>query len=162
MKLKLEVRFCYFTPNSILLKYSNVIYKLNPLFFKASFVKPCRRSDPQINTCVRNTINSLKDRIPHGIPELFIPALEPLVVPEIKMDQDSGAIYLHSTYKNVNVHGLSNYTLTDMLVDTTRPKIVMTMTFPNVTMNAKYVMKGKIMMMPLMGNGDCQANFSKF
>ncbi|XP_011192233.2 protein takeout [Zeugodacus cucurbitae] len=125
-----------------------------------SFVKICRRSDPNLDMCARNSLLAMKDLLHYGIPELFIPPITPLVVPEIKMDQDSGAIYLHSTFKNITVNGLGDFTLNELHINPQKMRLTLMMSVPNVTMHAKYVMKGKIMMMPLMGEGDFKANFS--
>ncbi|EDX12736.1 GD20311 [Drosophila simulans] len=92
-----------------------------------SFLKVCHRNAPDLDTCVRESYEELRPRLIEGIPELYIPAMEPLVVPQVKMDQDSGAIYLHSVYRNVKVTGISKHT-------------------------------GKIMMMPLLGDGHCNVD----
>lgn len=98
----------------------------------------------------------------YGIPELYIPPLEPLMIPQIKMDQDTGAVYVHSTYRNIHIYGLSNFTIKSLSIDGNKMKFVSTLKFPNITMTADYEIDGKIMMMPLSGNGECTANFSKF
>ncbi|CAD6992042.1 unnamed protein product [Ceratitis capitata] len=125
-----------------------------------SFVKVCRRNDPNLDMCARQSLLAMKDLFHYGIPELFIPPITPLVIPEIKMDQDSGAIYLHSTFKNITVNGLANYTINELHINPKKMRLTLVMSVPKVAMDAKYVMKGKIMMMPLMGNGDFKANFS--
>ncbi|XP_037946301.1 protein takeout [Teleopsis dalmanni] len=125
-----------------------------------SFIKVCHRSDPQLNMCARNSLNDLKERFIVGIPELFIPPIEPLVIPEVKMDQDSGAIYLHSTFKNVKITGLSNFTLNDITIEPKKLKFSLSTSFLKLSLNSLYIMKGKIMMMPLVGQGGCQANLT--
>lgn len=105
---------------------------------------------------------ALKDRLNYGIPELYIPALEPLVIPEIKMNQDTGAVYLKSTYKNIHVYGASNFVIKSLNIEPAKMKFTTTMLLPNITMNADYEIDGKIMMMPLTGSGECNVNFSKF
>ncbi|XP_014094255.2 protein takeout [Bactrocera oleae] len=125
-----------------------------------AFVKICRRSDPNLDMCARNSLLAMRELLNYGIPELFIPPITPLVVPEIRMDQDSGAIYLHSTFKNITVNGLANFTLNELHINPQKMRLTLMLSVPNVTMNAKYKMKGKIMMMPLLGEGDFKANFS--
>ncbi|ALC47748.1 CG2016 [Drosophila busckii] len=124
------------------------------------FVKICYRDSPDINTCARESFNTLKPRLMKGIPELFIPPMEPLVVPEIKMDQDSGAIYLHSIYKNMKITGMSKHTLNDLTITPSNLKFMVSMTFPKLHLESQYSIKGKIMMMPLMGDGHCTIDIS--
>lgn len=131
-------------------------------FQQASFVKICRRNDPNLNKCARHALNSLKARLANGIPELYIPALEPLVIPEIKMNQNTGAVYMKSTYKNVHIYGLSDFDIQSMNIEPSKMKFTTNVMFKNLTINADYEIDGKIMMMPLIGSGTCNANFSKY
>lgn len=96
-----------------------------------------------------------------GMPELYIPPMEPLTVPEIKMDQDSGAIYLHSTYKNVKIKGISKHKLNDLRIEPKQLKFTVSLTFPKLYLESEYNIKGKIMMMPLLGDGHCKLELSK-
>lgn len=106
-------------------------------------------------------MNSLKDRLQDGIPELHIPAMEPLVIPEIKMNQDTGAVYMKSTYKNVHIYGLSKFNIKSVNIEPSKMRFTTNMVFSNITIHADYQIDGKIMMMPLTGSGSCNANFSK-
>lgn len=124
-------------------------------------MKICSRNDPNLNKCARNALYSLKERLPYGIPELYIPATEPLVIPEIKMNQDTGAVYVKSIYKNVEIYGLSNFTIKSINVEPTKMKFNTVMAFSNITINADYMIDGKIMMIPLTGSGPCSAHFGK-
>lgn len=47
----------------------------------------------------------------NGIPEFGIPSIEPLIIPEVVLDQGSGAISVRSTYTNVKVFGPSQFKL---------------------------------------------------
>ncbi|XP_030376611.1 protein takeout [Scaptodrosophila lebanonensis] len=123
-----------------------------------SFLKVCYRDDPELSTCARKSFESLEERLIEGIPELYIPPMEPLVVPEIKMDQDSGAIYLHSIYKNVKISGISKHTLNDLQI--VPLKFTVSLTFPQLHMESDYNIKGKIMMMPLLGDGRCSVDLT--
>lgn len=114
-----------------------------------------------MNKCARNALYALQDRLEYGIPELYIPAMEPLIIPEIKMNQDTGAVYLKSTYRNVEIFGMSKFMIKSLNIDTSKMKFTTTMLFSNLTMYADYEIDGKIMMMPMVGSGRCNANFSK-
>ncbi|KAH8294841.1 hypothetical protein KR018_003528 [Drosophila ironensis] len=120
-----------------------------------SFLKVCYRDAPNLNTCAKESFEVLRPRLMAGIPELYIPRMEPLIVPEVKMDQDSGAIYLHSVYRNVKVSGISNHTVNDLRLQPSKLKFILSLTFPKLHMESDYSIKGKIMMMPLLGDGHC-------
>lgn len=49
-----------------------------------------------------------------GIPELYIPSFEPLIIPEITMNQGKGSsMNLQTTYRNLHMWGISQFTLKD-------------------------------------------------
>ncbi|XP_039494384.1 protein takeout [Drosophila santomea] len=123
-----------------------------------SFLKVCHRNAPDLDTCVRESYEALRPRLMEGIPELYIPAMEPLVVPQVKMDQDSGAIYLHSVYRNVKVTGISRHTVNELRLEPSKLKFIVSLTFPKLHMESDYSIKGKIMMMPLLGDGHCNVD----
>ncbi|XP_055850550.1 protein takeout [Episyrphus balteatus] len=120
----------------------------------------CRRSDPNLNGCIKNCVEDLRDRMPVGIPQLHIPPLEPLLVPEVKLDQDSGAVYLHSTYKDIEIRGLSQFDVENVIANIKNNTLTMQLRFPKINLKANYSLRGKIMMMPLLGEGICMANLS--
>ncbi|TDG52150.1 hypothetical protein AWZ03_001431 [Drosophila navojoa] len=124
------------------------------------FLKVCYRDSPDLNTCARSSFESLEPRLMNGIPELYIPPMEPLRVPEIKMDQDSGAIYLHSVYKNVKISGISKHTLHNLTIVPSQLKFALGITFPKLKLESQYSIKGKIMMMPMLGDGNCKVELS--
>lgn len=46
-----------------------------------------------------------------GIPELNIPGCEPLVLPEIVMNQGKGSVSVQSKYTNIKIFGPTNFKL---------------------------------------------------
>lgn len=106
-------------------------------------------------------MRSLKHRLLDGIPELYIPPLDPLVIPELTFHQNSGTVFLQSTYKNIEIRGLSSFIISDVKVDLGNLTLSAKFSVPILDVRAKYSMNGKIMMMPLIGEGDCEATFSK-
>ncbi|KAH8363169.1 hypothetical protein KR084_006300 [Drosophila pseudotakahashii] len=123
-----------------------------------SFLKVCHRDSTDLNTCARESYESLRPKLMEGIPELYIPAMEPLIVPQVKMDQDSGAIYLHSVYRNVKVTGISRHTVNELRLEPSKLKFIVSLTFPKLHLESDYSIKGKIMMMPLLGDGHCKVD----
>lgn len=69
---------------------------------------------------------------------------------------------MESDYTNILVSGLSNFTLRNIRIDTTTNKFRLNLWFPSLQMKANYNLHGKILLMPLAGNGSCTGNFSKF
>ncbi|XP_055904093.1 protein takeout [Eupeodes corollae] len=135
--------------------YSGTFAALLPENFRI-----CQRSDPNLNECIKQCVEDFRERMPVGIPELNIPPFEPLVVPEVKLDKDSGSIFVHSTYKDIEVRGLSEFNIKKLIADINNNTLVMELYFPIIKIKANYTLMGKIMMLPLVGEGICNANLS--
>lgn len=87
--------------------FTNIIY-----IFSASFLKICHRSDPRLNDCVKSSVELLKPLLGNGIPEIGIPGCEPLVIPEIVLNQgNEGALAIQSTFTNIKIYGPSDFVL---------------------------------------------------
>lgn len=64
-----------------------------------------------METCIKNSVTELRPLLIKGIPEVNIPSCEPLHVPEVVIDQGSGAISLKSTYKDIKIYGPSKFVI---------------------------------------------------
>lgn len=87
------------------------------LFFTAVYVLPCSRADPQINVCIKNSFNHLKPFLATGLPELNVPALEPLFIDQMAMENDAGAVRIKALFSNIICKGASNYTVKEVRSD---------------------------------------------
>jgi len=60
---------------------SMFIKNVDGFFLSASQIQPCNRTDPHLHQCVQKNIEILKPALKKGVPELFVPALDPLIIP---------------------------------------------------------------------------------
>lgn len=94
-----------------------------------------------------------------GIPELNVPSLDPLFVPEIKITQ-SGGIQIAAAFRNISITGATKFRLRSVRADVESDKFRMKIWFPALVMKASYELRGQLLMMPINGNGLCSGNFS--
>jgi len=125
----------------------------------ASFIQVCNQTDPHLGACIRKSIISLRPHLLDGIPELNVPSLDPLFVPEIKITQ-SGGIQIAAAFKNISITGATKFRLRSVRADVESDKFRMKIWFPALLMKASYDLKGQLLMMPINGNGFCFGNFS--
>lgn len=111
----------------------------------------CRKTDPDLNECIRKSIEMLRPKLSEGIPELLVPPCEPLNIPKINIKQNAGAIRMESDYTDVSVSGLSNFTLRSVRIDTKNNKFRVNLWFPALKMTANYHIHGKLLLMSLAG-----------
>lgn len=83
----------------------------------ATYVLPCTRNDPQINQCIKKSFNHLKPFLGKGLPELNVPALEPLLIEQMNMDNDAGAVRIKARFADILAKGASNYTIKEVRSD---------------------------------------------
>lgn len=50
-----------------------------------------------------------------GIKELNIPALEPLVVPMVKLEQGTGAVNYRANLKDISIYGLTKFSVNQLM-----------------------------------------------
>lgn len=94
-----------------------------------------------------------------GIPELDVPSLEPLFVPQVKIKQ-SGGIQITAIFRNVSIIGATKFRLRSVRADVDSDKFRMKIWFPALIMKASYELRGQLLMMPINGKGLCSGNFS--
>jgi Haemolymph juvenile hormone binding protein (JHBP) len=129
-------------------------------YISASYIKLCNQNDPKLDTCIRKSILSLREKLNTGIPELDVPSLDPLLVPEVIVSQESG-INVQATFKNVEISGATNFRLRSVRSDVKSDKFRMKIWFPELIMKGEYDIRGMLLMLPIKGNGVAYGNFCK-
>ncbi|KAF6204258.1 hypothetical protein GE061_002598 [Apolygus lucorum] len=119
------------------------------------YIKVCKRNDPDLTGCIKNSIELLRPKFVVGIPELDIPAIEPLHMPELIFSR-GGAFKAMGT--NIVVSGASDFVITDLDVDIDNMVYKASLHFPGISFDAMYEVDAKILSMPLKGKGPVQAN----
>ncbi|XP_033333421.1 protein takeout [Megalopta genalis] len=125
-----------------------------------SYLKICHRTDPNINDCVKENIIVLKPYLKDGIEALRIPPCEPLRLSEIEIDQSSGPIYIHAKYTNISIYEGTNIVPKNVKVDVDKNRMRLKFHIPRLSMIANYNLNGRIMMLPITGNGVGHGNFT--
>ncbi|KAI5693598.1 hypothetical protein M8J76_014354 [Diaphorina citri] len=124
------------------------------------FLKVCSRNDPNLNECVKHSIEHLRTYLANGIPQLGLPPCEPLVIPELIMNQGSGAVNVQSIYRNITIFGPSAYLVKAVRLDLDKKRIRVKIELPRLQLNADYVINGRILMMPISGVGKSEGNYT--
>ncbi|XP_072764809.1 protein takeout [Anoplolepis gracilipes] len=125
-----------------------------------SFLKICHRNDPDLNECVKQSVDSLRPYLKTGIPALQIPPCEPLRVPQIEISQAAGPISITSRYSDIEVQGGTNFILKSVKIDVDNDRVRLKLYLPHLEMTAHYNLKGKILLLPINGNGLARGNFT--
>ncbi|KOB78475.1 Takeout/JHBP like protein [Operophtera brumata] len=104
---------------------------------KPDFVKTCSKSDPEFDDCSREAVQNIFNALGPGLPEIDMAPLDPLKIPKIRILQGDGPVNVNAALDDVTVTGFGR---TEVLVS---------------QIEGTYDLKGKILLIPLVGRGVC-------
>ncbi|XP_067014618.1 protein takeout [Anabrus simplex] len=123
------------------------------------YILPCNRTDPNINSCIKNSFNHLRPYLQKGIAEIDLPAIEPLLIPKLAMENGNGAVRVRAVFSNMNIHGASNYTVAAVKSDVAAYRIDMGLTIPRIEASGSYEVTGNVLLFPVRSRGEFYAVF---
>ncbi|EFA03417.1 protein takeout isoform X1 [Tribolium castaneum] len=147
---------CYFHT-----KVSGYQVKDAPLLTKRPpWLRVCRRSDPELNTCLNDLFTEMFPQLARGIPDMNVDPFEPLFLDKVTVSKGSGAITLTGGLYDLVVSGPSNSTPTYTEFDEAKKTWNFGLTLPLLSIKSQYNLKGKILVLPLVGHGACDLKLS--
>ncbi|XP_008544009.1 protein takeout-like [Microplitis demolitor] len=130
-----------------------------PNFVTPEYILPCSRSDPQIEACIQKAFNHLKPYLIKGIPELELPPIEPLVIPQLGMENGQGAVRVRALFTNITTLGSGNYTVSKVRADLRTLRVDLQLSIPKIEIQGHYDVNGKVLLFPIQSHGDFWALF---
>lgn len=83
-----------------------------PIFvFSAEYLHVCHKEDPKLTECMKESIETLRPYLARGIPELDIPAIEPINLGDLIVAESVPGQGISITAKDIKAYGPSNYRL---------------------------------------------------
>lgn len=113
----------------------------------------CRQRDSKLNDCLKNAVPDALRRMKEGIPSLAVPALEPLLVSGMNIDAGVGPVTITQNYRAIKLHGLTDSVITTYKADLKHYRLKTESITPKMEFIADYVMKGRILVLPIQGKG---------
>uniref|UniRef100_A0A2A4J409 Juvenile hormone binding protein n=1 Tax=Heliothis virescens TaxID=7102 RepID=A0A2A4J409_HELVI len=100
----------------LLLAFASCVLSEGGVFFN-----PCYKSDIK---CLSNATETFLEKTCNGYPNTEIKAIDPLVIPELKVvvDESMGLVF---DFKNINIVGLKNQQISDFKMDTDKKSVVL-------------------------------------
>ncbi|XP_076238613.1 protein takeout [Calliopsis andreniformis] len=126
------------------------------------YIKPCRKSEPEINKCITRSIDQLRDKLAEGIPELEAPAIEPLYLKEIRLLRGPTGARLDVNLTDLKVSGPSTFKVRDLKADVENVVFTFKVFFDRLTFEGKYQIDARILLLRLTGQGDITGNFTNY
>lgn len=99
----------------------------------------------------------MRPKLAKGIPEMGIPPMEPLVVPQATLDTGSA---FKAEFKNIQVYHDTEFTFDDFLIDFDKNKIEFPIFFPKMRLVSDYKISGRLLILDLNGSGKADGNLT--
>ncbi|XP_071645747.1 circadian clock-controlled protein daywake-like [Temnothorax longispinosus] len=121
------------------------------------FLHICQTNDPHYEACITESIEHLKPYLKAGVPEYNIPSLEPLKLKKLTFTPTS-SIKVDAT--DIDVFGASNFQIKKVKLDFNTLLFLVDVALPNIRVEGKYLLDGRLLLLPIRGSGPMHGNFS--
>jgi len=122
-----------------------------------SYIHICKRSDPDVAKCIRESVDFLKPRLRDGIKELNVPGLEPLRIPDIDIARGADPNTFKAILKEIDVYGASDFQLTKLKVNIPNLTFRIEVVLPLLRLIGTYDINARVVV-PIKGEGKFYAN----
>ncbi|XP_047363512.1 putative beta-carotene-binding protein [Vespa velutina] len=126
------------------------------------YIKVCKKHDPNINECVMNSIENLREKLAEGIPELDTPAIEPLKLSQIRLLRGPTGARLDINLTDIQVNGPSTFKIRDLKVNTDDVIFTFKVSFEKLNFQGKYQIDATLLLLKLTGEGELVGNFTGY
>lgn len=128
----------------------------------ASYLPLCKYGD---NECIPRAVNQWLKVAKDGNKEVNLPRIDPLYVERANIIQDpSSNIAIKLTLRDAYVSGLNKaevYKTVGFEENPLKSKYEVHARIPKITIKSKYIVDGKVLILPITGNGDAELGFGK-
>ncbi|KAG5675665.1 hypothetical protein PVAND_005552 [Polypedilum vanderplanki] len=118
----------------------------------------CSRNEVKLSDCIINSVKELQPKLASGRldDEFIVPALEPLMLDNIKMERGQE---FKASFTNINVKGPSNFIIEKLRANLDNTTFDFIITIPKLEFVGKYTLKIKILLLDISGKGDMDGSF---
>ncbi|XP_014472165.1 PREDICTED: protein takeout-like [Dinoponera quadriceps] len=127
-----------------------------------SFIKICSRNDPNLNKCIVNSVELLRNKLSTGIPELDVPSIEPFMMENLHLKRGPSSASLDMNITNIEVYGASTFKIDNLKADMNKLLFTFNATFSKLEFQGKYSINAQILLLQLKGTGNLTGNFHNF
>lgn len=122
----------------------------------------CKRSDPKFDDCLKGAMQRAMKELEKGNADYGILPLDPFKVKQLRLDKGGGgALSMDMTLSDAELVGFKNAKIETVKSDWSKYKIVATMRTPNLDLNSLYKVVGRVLLIPINGNGKTTIKMQK-
>ncbi|XP_066141348.1 protein takeout-like [Euwallacea fornicatus] len=124
-----------------------------------TYITPCNRTDPDVHKCVEENIEVLRPNLKKGIPDLFIPSLDPLLIPPTCVNEED---QVKVTFTDIHIFHADNFRMDQFDIDLDKKTVNISFTFPHLRIKSTYNVNGKFLVVTFDEKGPADGNYSNF
>ncbi|XP_069681787.1 protein takeout-like isoform X2 [Periplaneta americana] len=127
----------------------------NTTYIHPPYLTPCARSDPNFNACALQSGKKAVASVIKGDRKYNVPPLNPLRIKEIKVTDGGGQrVGLTLILKDADIFGMMDSDIRKTDFDFKNQTVSYEMFLPRAEVLGKYEVNGRILILPINGNGD--------
>ncbi|XP_067014165.2 protein takeout [Anabrus simplex] len=120
-----------------------------------NYIQICKKNDVHLEDCILNSIERIRPNLKAGIPELNVPSIEPLIIPELVVSPGGR---FRAIGHNVTIFGAGDFKVTKLRVNLDKHEFHVGITIPEMYFVADYDVDAQILLLTLKGRGPLTAN----
>jgi len=114
----------------------------------------CKLNDPGLGECIKNSLQSSIPHLVKGVPSLGLFPIDPLRITALGIDQGNGPVSIKLNFKDLDISNIGSVNVNKIYTDMDNNNITLDLDFKKpVTLDGHYDIKGKIMILPITGEG---------
>jgi len=119
----------------------------------------CKKNDPNLDKCLKTSLQTIIPDLGDGYSKLRIPAIEPFELPSLEIDSGKGSsksVSIDLKLKDVKITGLTSTVIDSLKIDVDNYKLTGKIGFTKpLVIAGQYTVNGKVLVLPITGNGPC-------
>ncbi|XP_074040452.1 circadian clock-controlled protein daywake-like [Leptinotarsa decemlineata] len=125
-----------------------------------SYIQVCKKNVPDMTACIINSVDTLRPKLAEGIPELGVPSIEPLPLPEIKLRSGPKSAKIDANITNIKVWGPSSFEVLELRPEVAKNRFVFRINIPHLYFKGDYDIDINVVILKYKGQGPITGNFT--
>ncbi|GFR27888.1 uncharacterized protein TNCT_162441 [Trichonephila clavata] len=118
--------------------------------------------DEKLSEFIKEILENFREQMPEGIPDIGIPPIDPLVIPDIDENIDDGIARMVLRMRDINILGISKFHIVDLKADLEKGFANFSISLPELTASGDCFMNGKILgIFPINSDGPFNINVTE-
>ncbi|KAF5306615.1 hypothetical protein FQA39_LY08804 [Lamprigera yunnana] len=150
------------------MNFSVVIITINIFLFCdctiPDYIKVCKFNDEKLAECLTSSVDSLREKLRHGIKEYNIPALEPLYIEGLSFGNTADSSRLATNLTNLKISGAADFNIVQVVPSITKKGHTFRIEaiIPKLHIDGNYEINTKLLSFELQGKGPFTADLNQY